>query len=112
MSHKFPVLMLVFVLASLILIAKETQEVKIKTSAQCEMCKDRIEKALNKSKGVVSSDLDLDTKEVTVVYEPDKIDIDKIKQIISKTGYNADDVPANKKAYNKLPKCCQISVDD
>lgn len=112
MSYKLLLSLVLLILSSLILLAENTLEVKIKTSTQCEQCKDRIEKALNKSKGVISSDLDLETKEVTVVYDSELIDSEKINTIISKTGYDADDVPANKKAYNKLPKCCKKDGHD
>ena len=82
-------------------------EVKIKTSAQCEMCKERIEKAMSKTEGVAKSDLDVDTKILTVHYDSVLINPEEIRKVISKTGYDADDVPANEKAYKKLPKCCQ-----
>ena len=85
-----------------------TQTVKIKTSAICEMCKERIEKNLALTKGVEKSDLNLeDQSNITVVYNPDKIDVAKIKQVIAETGYDADDVKAVKKSYEKLPNCCK-----
>jgi copper chaperone CopZ len=85
-----------------------TQTVKIKTSAICEMCKERIEKNLALTKGIEKSDLNLeDQSNITVVYNPDKIDVAKIKQVISESGYDADDVKAVKKSYEKLPNCCK-----
>ena len=85
-----------------------TQTVKIKTSAICEMCKERIEKNLALTKGIEKSDLNLeDQSSITVVYNPDKIDVAKIKQVIAETGYDADDVKAIKKSYEKLPNCCK-----
>lgn len=112
MINRFALYFLTFILFSMFLLAETSQEVRIKTSAQCEQCKDRIEKALNKAKGVISSELDLETKEVKVVFDSEQTDIEKIKEVISKTGYDADDVPANKKAYKKLPKCCQKDGHD
>lgn len=85
---------------------KET-EVQIKTSAQCDMCKDRIEEALAFTKGVTYADLDLDTKIVTVRFKTAKNDKDGILQAVSETGYDADEVLAIEKAYNKLPTCCK-----
>lgn len=112
MFNRLIIYILFFAISSVLLFAEATEEVKIKTSAQCELCKDRIEKALNKSKGIVSAELDLETKEVSVVYDTEQTNIEKIKEIISKTGYDADDIPANKKAYKKLPKCCQKGGHD
>lgn len=85
----------------------KTSEVKIKTSAVCDMCKTRIEKGLGKVSGVTKSDLDVDTKYVTVNFNPAKVTADEIKTAITKLGYDADDKPASKTAYDKLPKCCK-----
>ena len=85
----------------------ETKEIKIKTSAQCDNCKERIEKALAFEKGVKKSTLDVKTKECTVIYNPKKTSPEKIKAAIAKSGYDADEVKAEDKAYNKLPRCCQ-----
>lgn len=87
-------------------------EIKILTSSQCSMCKDAIEKGLSYEKGVKSSDLNVDSKVVTVVYNTKKTNPDKIRQAISAIGYDADNVAANEKAYEKLPKCCKKGGHD
>lgn len=87
------------------------ETVEIKTSAVCEDCKERIEKTVNKLDGVQKSNLDLDTKIVTVSYNPDKVNVEKIKTSISKAGYSADEVKADKKGYNKLPSCCKVKPE-
>ena len=86
---------------------KNTEEVKIQTSAVCGMCKERIEGNMAYEKGVKSVSLDDKTKEVTVGYDPRKTDADKLRTAISKLGYDADNVAADPEAYAKLPKCCQ-----
>lgn len=81
--------------------------IKIKTSSQCGMCKETIEKAMAYEKGVKSSDLDVKTKVLTVTYNPVKTTPEKIRLAVSKVGYDADDVKADVKAYNKLSPCCK-----
>lgn len=81
--------------------------VKIQTSAQCGMCKDRIEGALAYEKGVSKSELNLTDKVVTVTFDAKKTNPDKIRQLLSKTGYDADGVAADPTAYAKLPACCK-----
>ena len=85
----------------------EDKEVRIKTSAICDECKERIERNLAFEKGVKEATLDLDTKVVTVKFNSKKTDVSKIKANIAKTGYDADEVPAVAQSYNKLPTCCQ-----
>lgn len=78
-----------------------------KTSANCSMCKERIDDKLNYTKGVVYSDLDIPTKMLTVKWKTKNISEDEIKAIISHTGYDIDDVPANVDNQNALPSCCK-----
>jgi periplasmic mercuric ion binding protein len=82
-------------------------ELKLKTSAVCETCKETIEKALAFEKGVKKSDLDVASKIVTVTYNPQKTTPEKIRQAIANAGYDADDVKANPKSFKKLPDCCK-----
>lgn len=100
-----------FFISILSINAQGKKEIQIKTSAQCEMCKDRIEKALSYEKGIYSSNLDLNTKVVTVVYNPKKNSPDKIRLAISKVGYQADDIKADPFAYEALPPCCKLPED-
>ncbi|MFN3850149.1 MAG: heavy-metal-associated domain-containing protein [Spirosomataceae bacterium] len=85
----------------------KTAEAKFKTSAVCGMCKKRIERDLGVTKGVVESKLNLDDKVVTITYNPKKTSPDKLKAAISKIGYDADDVMADKNAHDALPDCCK-----
>jgi copper chaperone CopZ len=87
--------------------AAQVAEIKIKTSATCDMCKETIEKNLAFEKGIKKSVLDVDTKIVTVTYNAEKTSPEKIRQAISKIGYDADEVPADPKAYKKLDDCCK-----
>ena len=86
---------------------KKTETLTVKTSAVCDMCKDKIEEALNYTKGVKFAELNLDTKEVTIKYRADKVSKEDLINVIVKTGYDANEHPADKEAYAKLPGCCK-----
>jgi mercuric ion binding protein len=86
------------------------KEIKIQTSAICGMCEERIESNMAYEKGVKSVELDDETKIVTITYRVDKTDPKKLREAISKLGYDADDVKADPKAYAKLPACCKKDV--
>ncbi|OJJ23139.1 MerP protein [marine bacterium AO1-C] len=91
---------------------KKVATIEIKTSSQCEMCKERIEKAMAYEKGIKSAVLNVESKILTVTYKTRKTNPDKIRKAVSKVGYDADEVPAWKKAYDKLPACCQKGGHD
>ena len=84
---------------------KET--VKIETSAQCEMCKERIEEEMQFTKGVTAANLDVESQILTITFKSKKTNLDKIKRAISLIGYDADEILSDEKAHDKLPKCCQ-----
>jgi len=81
--------------------------IKIKTSAECDMCKETIEKAMAYEKGVKSSALNVETAMLTVVYNPEKTNPEKIKKAVNEAGYDADELKANQRSYDKLNACCK-----
>ncbi len=85
----------------------KAETVSIKTSAICESCQKRIEKALLATPGVEAAVLNLNNKKVKVKYDPITINLDQIRLVISNTGYDADDVKRNEEAFKNLPDCCQ-----
>lgn len=104
---KSSVIMMIMFLIPFVSIAGGEKEVVFKSSVVCGMCKTKIEKDLPLTKGVKSVSVDVKKKEIKVVYNPEKTTVAKLKTAISKIGYDADEVVANKKAHDHLPKCCQ-----
>lgn len=86
---------------------KKSTVLVIKTSAECDQCKKRIESNLMYEKGVKFCKLDVPSKNLTVTYNPEKIQPEQLKKAISKLGYDADELKADSLAYSKLPECCK-----
>ncbi len=86
---------------------KKTETVEIQTSAICDMCKERLEKNLAFEKGVKAVELNEETKVISITYKKGKNDKESLKKAITKIGYDADDLPADQEAHDKLPDCCQ-----
>jgi periplasmic mercuric ion binding protein len=74
---------------------------------QCESCGARIEKALYKEKGIKRVDIDDKKMKIKVVYNTQKISLDKIRNTIANNGYNADDVKATPESMALLDGCCK-----
>ncbi len=83
------------------------ETVVIQTSAECGDCEERIANMLNYTKGVKFSELDIESKKLTVKFQPAKISLETIKQKLVELGYDADEMKANPEAQQKLPSCCQ-----
>ena len=84
-----------------------TETVQFKTSAVCDMCKARLEKSLAYEKGVQTATLDVPSKVLTVTYRPDKTNAPALRTAVQKTGYDADELTADTRAYSRLPECCK-----
>ncbi len=85
----------------------EVKEIKINTSAVCNMCKTRIEKSINQLDGIINANLNLTDKVATVKYDDKITTTEKIRKAISMSGYQADDVVADAKAFKQLPDHCK-----
>ncbi len=107
---KISLFILVLVMCVTSAMAQGTSTINVRTSAICGMCKSTIEKALNKQAGVTATNVDVETKEVTVSFDSKKTNVDKIRKAISKSGYDADGVKRNQKSFAKLPACCKGDV--
>lgn len=84
---------------------KEATET-LKVSGECGMCKKTIEKAA-KDAGATYAVWNKDTKILTVKYDNQSANSEKIQQKIADAGYDTPKFKATDDAYNKLEQCCQ-----
>lgn len=95
-------------------ISKTTGEITIDISlptVQCGMCERNISKALDKVSGVKVYEVDIEGKKVSLTYDDAITSLSQIETAISMAGYDANSTKANKKAYDKLSKCCKMPED-
>lgn len=87
--------------------AAQTDTVRIRTSAQCETCREKLERDLGYIKGVQHIELDLETSVLTVAFDGSRTNAVKIRKAVTRSGYDADEMPADPRAYQRLPACCK-----
>jgi copper chaperone CopZ len=91
----------------------KTATIHIKASIYCDHCKEcescgkRLEEAVYSQKGVKRVDINEEAKTIKIVYNTTKTSTDKLKQAIAAVGFDADEVKADPKAYEKLDPCCK-----
>ncbi|PWI29372.1 ATPase [Flavobacteriaceae bacterium LYZ1037] len=92
--------------------ARATMEV----DGVCNMCKERIEKACIKTKGVKSAVWNVSTHELNLIYDARKTDLNTIENNIAAVGHDTENVIATDEAYNSVHNCCRYRdesvVDD
>ncbi|MEI8280031.1 MAG: hypothetical protein WCG87_09725 [Bacteroidota bacterium] len=72
----------------------------------CEKCKKRIEYA-SYIKGVKFAEWNVDSNDLTLVFDSTKTTSMLIMQSIVKSGHDADSLKATNEDYDKLPHCCK-----
>lgn len=91
--------------------SSEYQSTSFKVFGACEQCKDRIEHGL-KLKGIKSAVWDIDSKQLSLVYNPSIIPLEKIENKIVGLGHDIEHKKAKKIIYDALPSCCHYREID
>jgi outer membrane receptor for ferrienterochelin and colicins len=79
--------------------------ITFKVFGNCEMCKERIEKA-SKGKGIIKTNWDIDTKLLTLSVNGSIFNLDKIHHRVAEAGHDTEKEKASDVIYNGLPECC------
>lgn len=74
-------------------------------SGNCEMCRERIETALDR-KGVLSAYWSKEEQKVFITYRNDKFEEIQLHNIVAMVGHDTEKVKADNVVYNNLPPCC------
>lgn len=84
----------------------------IEVDGVCLMCKDRIEKASIKTKGVKSAVWNVETHELSLIYDERKTDLIQIQEGIAAVGHDTVAIIATDEAYALVHPCCKYRSDD
>ena len=91
-----------------------TAEAQSKTSKEtfmvdgiCKMCKDRIEKAALKTKGVKFASYNIEKKELYCIFNNKKTSLTEIKQAMADAGHDTEEFKATDEAYASIDDCCK-----
>lgn len=81
-------------------------KVMFKVSGNCELCKERIEKAAKSVSGVSSAVWEVNSKKIKVEFNSTTTNPDAVKKAIAKIGHDTEKFKATDEAYKQLPECC------
>jgi len=79
----------------------------IEVDGVCMMCKDRIEKACIKTKGVKAASWDVNTHELKLFYDERKTNLEAIQANIAAVGHDTQYIIATDEVYNAIDACCK-----
>ncbi|MBX5439583.1 MAG: cation transporter [Thermoflavifilum sp.] len=82
--------------------------IRIQTNIQkCDACKEVLLNYLKREPGIISANVNLYNKIVTVRYYTERTNPLYIEYAIANAGFDADTVKANPDSYRLLPACCR-----
>ena len=84
----------------------------IEVDGVCAMCKERIEKAAIRTKGVKSAVWTIQTHELALIYDARKTNLDLISQSVADVGHDTKAVKATEEAYNSVHDCCRYRDEE
>jgi len=84
----------------------------IEVDGVCLMCKDRIEKACIKTKGVKSAVWNVQTHELKLIFDERKTNLHKIQENIVAVGHDTKELKATDEAYNTVHDCCKYRDEE
>lgn len=85
----------------------KSAKASLEVDGVCMMCKERIEKACIKTKGVKSAVWNVETHELKLIYDERKTDLKTINQNVAAVGHDTKEIIATEEAYNSVHDCCK-----
>ena len=102
------VLVLAMMLLGVVSFAQnKNAKASLEVDGVCLMCKERIEKASVKTKGVKSAVWNLETHELKLIYDERKTNLETITKNIVAVGHDTKELKATDEAYNSVHDCCR-----
>ncbi|RED47203.1 copper chaperone CopZ [Winogradskyella eximia] len=84
----------------------------IEVDGVCGMCKERIEKAAIRTKGVKSAVWNVDTHELKLIFDERKTDVKTISKNIAAVGHDTKEIKATDEQYHSVHACCLYRDED
>ncbi len=106
------IIVLVLVITSTSFAQNKNAKASLEVDGVCLMCKERIEKAAIRTKGVKSAIWNVETHELKLIYDERKTNLDTIRQSIVAVGHDTKALKATDEAYNSVHPCCKYRDED
>lgn len=104
---KHTILILAIFVSAFSVAQNKNAKASFEVDGVCGMCKERIEKGALKTKGVKSALWNLETKQLSVIFNEEKTSVKTIANKVAAVGHDSKIIKATDEAYSKVHPCCQ-----
>ncbi|CAM1363668.1 heavy-metal-associated domain-containing protein [Tenacibaculum xiamenense] len=91
---------------------KKNAKAVIKVDGVCMMCKKRIEKAALSTKGVKYAIWNVNTHDLSLIFDERKTNLKSIKEVVANVGHDTKEIKATKEVYDNLHPCCKYRDEE
>ncbi|WP_179020810.1 heavy-metal-associated domain-containing protein [Winogradskyella forsetii] len=106
------IIILTVLLTTVTFAQNKNAKASIEVDGVCGMCKERIEKAAIRTKGVKSAVWNVDTHELKLIFDERKTDVKSISKSIAAVGHDTKEIKATEEQYNSVHPCCKYRDED
>ncbi|MBF8148390.1 cation transporter [Winogradskyella sp. F6397] len=85
----------------------KNKKATIEVDGVCGMCKERIEKAAIRTKGVKSAVWTISTHELKLIFDERKTNLKTISKKVASVGHDTKEIKATEEQYNSIHACCK-----
>ncbi|MEF3077445.1 heavy-metal-associated domain-containing protein [Winogradskyella poriferorum] len=105
-------LILALIVTTMTFAQNKNAKASMEVDGVCGMCKERIEKAAIKTKGVKSAVWSIETHELKLIYDENKTNLETISKNIAAVGHDTKEIKATDEAYDSVHPCCRYRDQD
>lgn len=105
-------LILTLIVTTMTFAQNKNAKASMEVDGVCGMCKERIEKAAIRTKGVKSAVWSIETHELKLIYDERKTDLKTISKNIAAVGHDTKEIKATDEAYDAVHPCCKYRDKD
>ena len=84
-------------------------ETSVEVPGVCKMCKERIEEAAMRTKGVKLAEWDQNTQQLHLIFKNTKTTKEEIFRNVAAIGHGYNLTGSDSAAYDNLPDCCKYN---
>jgi cation transport ATPase len=106
------ILIFALLITSIIFGQNKNAKASMEVDGICGMCKERIEKAAIRAKGVKSAVWNVDTHELKLIYDEGKTDLTTISKKLASVGHDTKIIKATEEQYQSVHPCCRYRDED
>ncbi|GAA4240784.1 cation transporter [Winogradskyella psychrotolerans] len=106
------ILMFTLLVTTIAFAQDKNKKASIEVDGVCGMCKERIEKAAIRTKGVKSAVWSVDTHELKLIFDERKTDLKTISKKVASVGHDTKEIKATEEEYNSIHPCCKYRDEE